>query len=449
MVIGSSVYDPSQSTITVPTAPLTAITNTQLLTCQSNRFRDNSSNNLTITRNGDVSVQSFSPVTLTLPYSTSQNGGSGYFDGSGDYLDVGSTSYNMAGNWTIEMWFYTSSASGMLFDARPNMTNGLYPALIISSSTSLNFYYSTADHIFTTPNLLNSWFHVAIVKNSTTITIFLNGTSVYTVSDTNTWTIANSRPRLGANGGFFGAAPLPVTGYLSNVRIVNGTAVYTSSFTPPAGPLTAITNTQLLCNFTNGAIFDNSMMNVLETISSTQISTTSPKFGTGSILFNGTTDYLTSPFGRNFTFGTGDFTIEFWVRFTGTTGRQDILWISVGASDRLGIIYNISANNITYYISPTVANAINAPFTPTAGTWYHIALTRASGSSKLFINGTQGGSTYADSRNYSTAYQLFMGRDSAAASSYFNGRVDDVRITRGIARYTANFTPSQQPFPNR
>ena len=445
IVKGTAVYT---GNFTPSTTPLTAITNTSLLTCQSNRFIDNSTNAFAITVTGTPSVQRFSPFSPTAAYSTSVIGGSGYFDGTGDFLNFSTRTLN--GDFCGECWFYrtTSTTSCIFGGADPAVTNSNTQFDIeTTGAVTLVLVGVIVINAVGTAVLINQWNHIAWVRSGTgtnNCAIFVNG--VRQGQGTSTSNVSTF-DRIGC----IGSTKL-ATGYISNARMVIGSSVYDpaqSTITVPTTPLTAITNTQLLCNFTNGAIFDNSMMNVLETISSTQISTTSPKFGTGSILFNGTTDYLTSPFGRNFTFCTGDFTIEFWVRFTGTTGRQDILWINVGASDRLGIIYNISANNITYYISPTVGNAINAPFTPTAGTWYHIALTRASGSSKLFINGTQGGSTYADSRNYSTAYQLFMGRDSAAASSYLNGRVDDFRITRGIARYTANFTPSQQPFPNR
>ena len=85
IVKGTAVYT---SNFTPPTSPLTAITNTSLLTCQSNRFIDNSSNAFAITRNGDVSVQAFSPFNPTAAWSASTNGGSGYFDGTGDYLTV-------------------------------------------------------------------------------------------------------------------------------------------------------------------------------------------------------------------------------------------------------------------------------------------------------------------------------------------------------------------------
>jgi hypothetical protein len=82
VVKGTAVYT---STFTPPTAPLTAITNTTLLTCQSNRFVDNSTTASTITFFGTPSVQRFNPFGASTAYSTSVIGGSGYFDGSGDY----------------------------------------------------------------------------------------------------------------------------------------------------------------------------------------------------------------------------------------------------------------------------------------------------------------------------------------------------------------------------
>jgi hypothetical protein len=72
------------TSVTVPTTPLTAISGTELLTCQTNRFVDNSTNNFAITVNGNTSVQPFSPFAPSAAYDPSVNGGSGYFDGSGD-----------------------------------------------------------------------------------------------------------------------------------------------------------------------------------------------------------------------------------------------------------------------------------------------------------------------------------------------------------------------------
>lgn len=196
-------------------------------------------------------------------------------------------------------------------------------------------------------------------------------------------------------------------------------------------------------NFNNGGIVDQHSTNVLETVGNAQLSTSVKKYNVASMSFNATTQSLnmlsSTP---NFAFGTDDFTVEFWINFTNTSNRQDIVWLSVtgSTSDRMGITWNNTAGNLTYYISPTVNNAINATWSPSAGIWYHIALTRASGSSKIFINGTQTGSTYTDARNYSVPYSLYVGQDTNGMTSLLNGYIDDLRITKGFARYTANFT---------
>jgi hypothetical protein len=85
----------------------------------------------------------------------------------------------------------------------------------------------------------------------------------------------------------------------------------------------------------------------------------------------------------------------------------------------------------------------------TAGTWFHVALARASGQTRLFKDGTQVGSTYSDSSNYSNAeMRLFARTDTFNSGAHLNGYIDEFRITKGVARYTANFTPPTAPFPD-
>jgi hypothetical protein len=105
-VVGTAVYT---GNFTPSTTPLTAISGTSLLTCQSNRFKDNSTNNFTITRNGDVSVQRFSPFSPTAAYSAATIGGSGYFNGTTDYISIpyaGDPSTNFGG--TLQHLLLTS-----------------------------------------------------------------------------------------------------------------------------------------------------------------------------------------------------------------------------------------------------------------------------------------------------------------------------------------------------
>ncbi len=112
-----------------------------------------------------------------------------------------------------------------------------------------------------------NWTHVAISRSSGVTKFFVNGTQTNSVADTSNY--ATSTLALGAR--YTGSDFL--NAYVSDLRLVKGTALYTSSFTPPTAPLTAVTNTSLLLNCTNGAIFDNAMMNDLETVGNAQIST--------------------------------------------------------------------------------------------------------------------------------------------------------------------------------
>jgi hypothetical protein len=104
IVKGTAVYT---AAFTPSTTPLTAITNTSLLTCQSSRFIDNSTNAFTITINGDTLIRPFQPFTPNSSYATY---GSTYFDGTGDYLQATLPS-TLSGMFTIEMWVYRTTSA--------------------------------------------------------------------------------------------------------------------------------------------------------------------------------------------------------------------------------------------------------------------------------------------------------------------------------------------------
>lgn len=443
MVIGSSVYDPAQSTITVPTAPLTAITNTQLLTCQSNRFLDNSSNNLTITRNGDVSVQPFSPVTLTLPYSTAMNGGSGYFDGTGDYLTVpNNTAFDQNVAFTVEMWVYstTSQTNKYLYS---HVTPNYLQLAINGSGTIFIDKSSVGSQIAALAALpVGAWTHIVMQSDGTTLTLYINGVSQGTLARGTTATSATTT-RIGA---YQSTGTLPFIGYISDVRTVKGTAVYTGNFTPPSAPLTAITNTQLLCNMTNGAIFDNSAKNNLETVGNAQISTSVKKFGTGSLAFDGTGDWLAIPSSQNISFGTGNFTTEAWVYVPSTASANPIICIGddFGAT---GVLFYITSGAKLAVFGGN-ASIVAGTTNVSTNTWHHVAWVRSGTTNTIYLNGTSEG-TATNSVAWTGAVRIGAELFNGSTGAQLNGYIDDLRITKGVARYTANFTPSQQPFPNR
>jgi hypothetical protein len=450
IIKNSAVYDPTLSTLTVPAIPLTAISDTSLLTCQSNRFKDNSTNNFTLTPSGDVRVTSFAPFAPAGVYSAATNGGSGYFDGNTDYLTVtGGNGTNLAGvDWTIDAWFYCLSvpANGTAIIQSTTGTNNwiAYLSIGINTNLTINCNLNAAGYSTTQTATLNAWNHVALVRSSGTINLYLNGqaTSISVASDIvnqnlNFWIgMVSNQPGGGSYIYYW-------NGFISGVRIVKGTAIYTSNFTPPTAPLTAISNTSLLCNFTNAAIIDYTAKNVLETVGNAQISTSVKKYGTGSLAFDGSGDYLwmnTSNLNL-FSFGTGAFTIEMWVYANNVTGIKVLLdWRPQSGATTQPVIY-IDGTSLVWGAGPglTSTNAI------TASTWIHVAVTRISTTIRMWINGVQTASNSSDSTNYinTASGRPLVGADTGLAGNWMNGYIDDLRITKGIARYTANFTPPE------
>jgi len=443
----------------VPTAPSTAITGTNLLTCQSNRFIDNSSNAFTITRNGDVSVQRFSPFSPTAPYAAGTDGGSGYFDGTGDYLTApANAAFNFGtGAFTIEAWVYLSTVANnasLILNSSYNGNNGDWIIRVgaggLAGKWEFTTWFGGTPYTASSNNnaVAGTWTHIAGVRNGNTFTLYINGVA-QTTTATNTNSVGSSSLSTLICGD--NTSGVLLTGYVNDLRVVKGTAVYTSNFTPPTAPLTAITNTSLLLNYTNAGIIDNAEMNNLETVGNAQISTAQSKFGGGSIYLDGSGDALALAANINLALGSGDFTIEMWVygaNSGGPVGGSYPRLFTLGTAQGSGCIESYNAAG-TMYVDISGAGG---PITFTASTllnstWNHYAITRSGTSLKAFVNGTQVGSaTNSTNINLAATTQSWIGAISASAGN-FNGYIDDLRITKGYARYTANFTPPTAAFP--
>ena len=242
--------------------------------------------------------------------------------------------------------------------------------------------------------------------------------------------------------------------YISDIRILKGTAQYTTTFTPPTAPLTAITNTSLLLNATNAGIYDQTAKNDITTYGSAAISTTQSKFGGSSMYFDGSTGYLTTPSNSLslYSFGTGDFTVEFWLYSNDTSGGI------VCPANAFGTGYwglGINASNLIWQSSSGVTNLLtNSATSILNNAWHHVAVVRSSGTLKMYFDGVAQSTTVSDSTNYTFASSgLQIGSDSIQGSSgmnvgYLSGYIDDLRITK-YARYTANFTPPTSAFANQ
>jgi len=431
-VVYSSAFTPS-------TTPLTAISGTRLLTCQSNRFIDNSANTFAITLTGSPTVQRFSPFEPTAAYSASTIGGSGYFDGSGDYLSVANNAaLNLGtGDFTIEAWIYITSFSGNSGILDKRTTTGSVAPWVWYTDTAgkLNFYTGT-NYITTSTFPLNTWTHVVTSRVSGTLYQFINGVSAMTPTSVTANIDTSGTLLIGASND---GAPVYAKAYIEDLRIVKGSGVTT--VTVPTSPLTAITNTSLLLNYTNAGIIDNAMMNNLETVGDAKISTAQSKFGGSSMAFDGTGDYLTAPFSVANQFGTGDFTIEFWLYRAGGSAYQTILDTrSSGTASPWAVLLN-SSNQPYILIASDIASSIAVA----SATWTHIAICRASGTLRIFNDGVQGYSG-ANSTSMMPTGPLRVGKTIDNVYD-LNGYIDDLRITKGLARYTTTFTPPTAALP--
>jgi hypothetical protein len=424
---------------------------------QNNTFVDNSTNNFTITRNGNTTQGSFSPFTGA--------GGSGYFDGSGDYLAAPANSALSfgTGDFTLECWVYaTSTPSDVgIYEGR---TDGNGPT---ENGFTLTAYSSSVIRIYSNGILIassgttyvNTWCHVAVVRSSGTWNLYINGTSQGTSAASRNMT--NNDAVVG--GGRYGASSSVTTsfpGYISNFRITKS-VVYTSTFTPPTSPLTAITNTSVLLNFTNASILDSTAKNDLGTVGDAQISTSVKKFGTGSMAFDGTGDYLSIPNSSLFDIGAGDFTIECWVNFIAIPSSTNAsTFASQWRTSSLNLgwffyLYNISGTCGIYFSYSTTGtnqfdHSVNLPSNPSIGTWYHYAVCRSGSNLRFFVDGTQIGSTQTLSATiFNSVAPIWIAAQNNGSPNYqLNGYLDDFRLTK-YARYTNNFTPPTSQLPAR
>jgi len=180
------------------------------------------------------------------------------------------------------------------------------------------------------------------------------------------------------------------------------------------------------------------------------ISTTQSKFNGASIFCNNT--HMTYAANTAFELGSGDFTIECWYR--GTTGADYSAIVSKGLFENTTGAYALhfrgGSNLLGFYLGSTDSNVITSTTNiKTSGTWNHVAVSRIGNSTKLFINGTQEGSTYVSNFTIPTGGILSVGKYYYGYSGdSVTGYIDDLRITKGVGRYSANFAVPTLPFPD-
>ncbi len=400
------------------------------------------------------------------------------FDGSGDYISVpDNTALDLGLNkqpFTID-GFVKFDNAGSVVDALLgkgggaagwNGTNGHQYTLFKNSDGSFYFQWYDGDASPSQITFSNAaftsgiWHHVAITFDGNTTRIYVDG--VHKGSST-----ANSylKPAT-SNIFYFGAiaslgANEELAGGLSSWRITRGVArwIGTGSFTAPVAPRALLGGDpyfpQVSCLVGNdkkadaSVIFnDQSLNNFVVTAAGTAQWDTA-QFPAGleaSVLLDGDSDYLTLPDSEAWNFAAGDFTLECFVRFNSAAGDQTFIsqWNSGTA-----ILFDLNSGNTLRFLTSDSGGTqqnVTGSWTPSTGTWYHVAATREGTTGRIFVDGSQinSGSITHTLRNSTELLQIGA-VNQAPTLNYLNGWIAGVRITKGFARYHSTFTPPGLP----
>ena len=459
------------ATFTPPEVALSSDSNTKFLLGNLPYMSDGSSNNHTITETGTVSMQPISPYDSENEYAGSTNGGSIFFNGTNAYLRADTALDSMTSGdteWTLEAWVYPNNLGGTGGTSEEFFgCNRTSDGLNVITVGPKQLRVDGSDYTNLTDLKAHRWSHVALVyhRGYNGLRYYINGYHV------NSYNPPSSQPALadcafGIGCEFDGSSLTPgnyFDGLLSDVRVsdhdiygVNTsytpTSPPTQEFTPPTAPLTATSDTDFLLHATNAGIIDKAQSVQAITIKNgVQSSTTQTKYLTTSIDFTSSLAYLQlGKIAGGNTFA-GDYTVEAWIwspdidndgtnnmavidsRPSGGNGQYFALWVRT--NQKLGLYvnsaYRIESNTLL-----------------TSNTWHHIAISRQSGTTRMFIDGTLQTQTWSDTTAYTIpSDRPFIGNSGSHvtnANHDWNGYMSDVRITKGLARYTANFTPPSE-----
>ena len=356
-------------------------------------------------------------------------GGSFYFDGTGDWLSIGTSSDFSIGtsdNFTFEAFIYPTSVSDTTPFGIGN--NAGFAYRIISGSPYL--YIGAVGGILNTGTIsANKWTHITITRNNGTLYSFIDGVLVGSVANTSSFNGTQENYVGAANLTGAGSPGYTFTGYIQDVRIYKGLAKYTQNFIP------ASTDPDILPDTPSGVSYTSNLTQITD----------------GAVAFDGSGDYLSLPNDdTNFRL-TGDFTIEIFVyapTISASSGYAYVIDYAANGSDGWGITFY---NNQLFAFFDYGANGPNAwgPSSSTqlnANQWYHIAWTRQSNVHYYYING----------KKYTGATQSFSAPSSSSSnvlnigrfinnSSYFTGLISNIHVVNGTAIYTTDFTPPTGP----
>lgn len=374
--------------------------------------------------------------------------GAYYFDGTNDYIEIpDSDDWNFgSSDFCIEAWVKADDIIGFRvwqqeqdFDNRHGLvyesTYGL-SYLVRQDETAIIWAKGTFSPV------VDTWYHVAVTRSGNTFRIFVDGSDVTYEGGSNSSTIPNFSGScyVGARSG--AGIWTNLNGNISDLRITKGDARYTSNFTPPTERLAADASTVLLLS---GSGDYGTTGHSIATYNGVKESSDNYKFGSGAFYFDGSNDYLSVPDSDDWNFGSGDFTIDCWLKRTSTGAVQPIISQRDGPTDYPFWFVRFNSNDKLYLHSRDASNfheiwEENTATIADTTIWHHIAFVRNSGIVTLYVDGTSSPISTSFTLNHQWAdsnTSLNIGKEYT--TDLFQGYIDELRISKGIARWTSDF----------
>jgi hypothetical protein len=358
------------------------------------------------------------------------------FDGNSDSLTVpASTDFTLDGEFTAEFWIYLNTI--VLDSQNPSpitfsQSGGNKGQIYVNASNNYFSLWDGSSNVVTTGNnsiTTGSWYHVAATRDSSNnCRIFLDGVLKDTASSTHTFGNASGDLRIGSFNGTGG----DVNGYISNLRVVKGTALYTSNFTPKRQPLLpeSAPNTVLLtCQ--KGTIRDRSPSAHDITINGNAKSIS----GASYFYFDGVNDYATIPDSDSFTFGSENFAIECWIYPNSTGSFPSFISKYAGSSTNSSFFFSLGNSNQTLefylYNGVSAQQAIIQAGTVSLSSWNHVVATRIGNQITTYLNGSVAGTQSWSYSVYDANVAVTVGAGQYNGGYYWNGNISNVRIYKG------------------
>ncbi len=405
-----------------------------------------------------------------------------YFDGSAEYLTTtDSNDFEFGtGDFTIDFWIYvigstdtndlitkrdSQSVEGFTIYKTSGAGSNQYALYATSAGSSWDVCGQTFGAIH-----YNAWDHIAVTRAGNTIYLFENGTLQDTCTSTASFHDAPTALSIARD-----IDGDPFKGHMDEIRILKGKALWTSNFTlptAPANPVNKPLNDFTLVNIDEGegllihsnttdgnTIFFDSSTNahIISKTGNVHHESNQSKFGNTSVYFDGSGDYLSIASSSDWAFGTGDFTIDFWIYdpldIPGSGINVNVPLINADYSGGSGwLLYYYPTENLHFQVGSGGAYSyfnLASSSDIVDNSWNHFAFTREDSVLKMYVNGvSQSFSDYSGGlHTYNFVYSgdLELGYESSQ-NAYLNGYLDEFRLIKGKALWTnASFTLPTSP----